>query len=461
MRNGETRLTTPDRSVRVHDDADLRLPRPPGVFRRFWSRHPLFSDLLIAFFALLLSLGSATATRTYTGEGSGLAPGQIVGTIAVGVLILAACGSLLLRRRMPLLPFTIAVALQAVTADPAGHTAGATAGVTLLVATYSLAVYRSTRLCAIAAAIATALAAAGAALLALVADPTPAYVLGAAGATAVNTGLTVLVAALVGANVGNRRRYLQAVLDRSRQLLVERDQQAELAAAAERERIAREMHDIVSHSLTVIVALAEGANATADHGRAHVAMQAAATTARTALTEMRAMLGVLREGGPSAPLAPAEAVAPTDLVAAAQGAGFPVTLTTAGPPVQQPSVRYAVGRIVQEALTNSMRHAPEATRIQVRVETHDDHVRVTVANDGVAHTSGGAGSGGFGIRGLLERARHVGGTLTSGPDGEGCWLLQAELPLTAEGPAANPVDDRTGPDGDSDENSPTVSEEPA
>ena len=103
-----------------------------------------------------------------------------------------------------------------------------------------------------------------------------------------------LIGTLIGVNVGGRKRYIAAVIDRSRQLLVERDQQAQLAAAAERARIAREMHDIVSHSLTVIVALSEGAAATADPEQARAASTASATTARAALAEMRSMLGVLR-----------------------------------------------------------------------------------------------------------------------------------------------------------------------
>ncbi|WP_417562682.1 sensor histidine kinase [Microbacterium sp.] len=412
-------------SAAVQDDADLRLPRPPGVIRRFWARHPLFADILIALLCLLLSIGGATTVAgSRPGTSTMIAELGIAGTILVGALILAACATLLLRRRMPLLPFALAVTLQLVSLDAAG----AAAGVLLLVTTYSLAVYGSNRLCAIGAIAATALAAVVAALTAVFTDPV--NVLTAVSGATVNTATLVLLAAMVGVNVGNRKRYMRAVLDRSRQLLVERDQQAELAAAAERERIAREMHDIVSHSLTVIVALSEGATATADHEHARHAMQAAAATARTALTEMRAMLGVLREGDPAVPLAPAVAAAPADIVAAAQAAGFPVTLTTLGRPVQQPSVSYAVGRIVQEGLTNAMRHAPHAHRIQVRIDSGDDRVVVTVTNDGVPAAAGSADTGGFGVRGLVERARHVGGTLVSGPDGAGCWLLRAELPVT-------------------------------
>mgnify|MGYP001028181993 CR=1 FL=1 len=413
--------TSSGRSARVPDDAGLRLPRPPGVIRRFWARHPLFADILIAVLCLLLSLGGAAARSSGSGAASGVPlTASWVVDVVIAVLIVAGCAAVPFRRRVPLLPFTLAVALQLTTiAVPHG------AAVPLLVVTtYSLAVYGSNRLCAIAATGATVLVVACTALALVAAHPSIA--LPTTLNTLFNTGFSVLLGALVGVNVGNRRRYLQAVLDRSRQLLVERDQQAELAAAAERERIAREMHDIVSHSLTVIVALAEGAAATADPERARHAVQAAASTARTALTEMRAMLGVLRSDDPAAPLTPMQAVAPEDVVAAAQRAGFPVVLSRTGVPVEQPSIRYAVGRIVQEGLTNAMRHAPAAHSIRVHLVTAGDRIVVTVANDGVTAT---ASAGGFGIRGLVERARHVGGTLTSAADGDGRWLLRAELPL--------------------------------
>ena len=135
----------------------------------------------------------------------------------------------------------------------------------------------------------------------------------------------LLLGALVGINVGNRRRYLSALIDRSRQLLVERDQQAELAAASERARIAREMHDIVSHSLTVIVALAEGANATADPARSREASRAVAATAREALSEMRMMLGVLRaaDAASDAPLGPLLDASLHDVIEAARRGRLP------------------------------------------------------------------------------------------------------------------------------------------
>ena len=402
---------SPEGEVRVPADADLALPRPPGVIRRFWARHPLLSDILIALLCLVLSFAGASVGAVQAAWGLSL---------AILLLVLAGSTALVFRRRMPLLAFALAIALQ-LTLPFAPHGGAAPL---LVVSTYSLAVYGSTRRCTTAGIGGTLLVTLVAGIVAGVTHTDSA--LGETLNTFFTTGLSVLLGALVGVNVGNRKRYLNAVLDRSRQLAVERDQQAELAAAAERERIAREMHDIVSHSLTVIVALAEGAGATPDPERARTAMTAAATTARSALTDMRAMLGVLRSDDPDAPLAPLQALSPADVVASAQEAGMPVTLTTAGPADLPPATAYAVGRIVQEGLTNAMRHAPTARGIRVRIDTTAARVRVTVANDGVTGTPK---TGGFGVRGLQERARHAGGTLASAPDGPGRWMLRAELPL--------------------------------
>lgn len=402
--------------VRIPEDADLRLPRPPGLVRRFWARHPLLVDILVTLLSLVLALAGAAAGASAGGE-----PWPV--GLMIILLTIATCGALLVRRRLPMLGFVLAIVLQ-LTSIAVPHGASIAP---LVLTTYALAVYGSTRLCTIAAMSGTGVVVATSIVALGIANP--AIALGATVNTFFNTALAVLFGALVGVNVGNRKRYLDAVIARSRQLLVERDQQAELAAAAERERIAREMHDIVSHSLTVIVALSEGASATTDTDRAQQAMHAAATTARGALTEMRAMLGVLRSEDPAAPLAPMAAIVPAEVVAAAQRAGFPVTLTTTGPALSQPPVAYAVGRIVQEGLTNALRHAPAARDIRVRIDVSEDRVRVSVANDGVRPAP--ASAPGYGIRGLQERARHVGGELESGPDGTACWMLRAELPLDA------------------------------
>lgn len=409
----------PSPRSRSASEEELRLPRPPGVIRQFWARHPRVTDILIAVVCFTLSVIPATtfSSGSVTGDGVAVtttpapAPTALVTTVVIVASVL-----LVWRRRIPVAAHVaaLAVASSYLTIPlPVG-------GPLLLVTTYSLAVYRSSR----ASWLGYGVGVGSLAVLSLSLAIGGAISANIAWNAIVSQSIMGLIGALVGVNVGNRKRYLEAVIARSRQLLVERDQQAELAAAAERARIAREMHDIVSHSLTVVVALSEGAAATPDSERARGAMEAAADTARSALSEMRAMLGVLREDV-EAPLAPTEPVTPEATVSAAQRAGYPATLAVTGPREVSQPVRYAIGRIVQEGLTNAMRHAPTATEIAARIEYTDAEVIVSVRNDGVRTATG---SGGFGLRGLRERAAHVGGTLASGPAGSGRWLLTATLP---------------------------------
>nr|WP_201471421.1 histidine kinase [Microbacterium hydrocarbonoxydans] len=404
------------RSTSVREDEGLRLPRPPGVLRRFWARHPVLADVLIALVCLLLSLVPA-----------GVITRDLPMPLAIGVGILvpasvvAACATLMWRRTRPFVPFLASFALEAgfmFALTPLGSPL-------LLVTCYSLAVYRSSR---------AAWTSFGVALGTLAAFGGVLTIFGVitfqiAANAVISTLVLGLIGTLIGVNVGGRKRYLTAVIDRSRQLLVERDQQAQLAAAEERARIAREMHDIVSHSLTVIVALSEGAAATPDRDQARAAASSAAETARSALTEMRAMLGVLRADDSPLPLSPLAPTPPHETVEHAQRAGFPVTLSVSGGESLSPAVSHAIGRIVQEGVTNAMRHAPAATSIAVRLTYTNDAVTVEVINDGVR---GAVGTAGFGLRGLAERAAHAGGTFVSEPFDDGRrWKLRAELPVAA------------------------------
>jgi signal transduction histidine kinase len=412
---------TRGRSDSIREDEELRLPRAPGLFRRFWVRHPLLADVLLAVLCLFLSLTPAAPI----GDPSFPEPTYIAINIASLVMVVIGCSTLLWRRSAPLGPFAAAVILGTV-----GLFTGLSGGIVLLlVACYGLAVYRSSRTAWICYGIGAAWFLCLTGLLMLTGAATRQVGLD----TALNYVALGLIGTLVGVNVGGRKRYLSAVIDRSRQLLTERDQQAQLAAASERARIAREMHDIVSHSLTVIVALSEGAAATPDREQARKAATSAADTARSALTEMRSMLGVLRDDDSPLPLAPMQPAPPRDTVEAAQRAGYPATLTVTGHAEVSPAVAHAIGRIVQEGVTNAMRHAPTAEAISVRLDYTPDTVTIEIVNDGV---SGEAGAGGFGVRGLSERAAHVHGSVRSAPADGGRWVLQAVLPTTGTAPAA-------------------------
>jgi signal transduction histidine kinase len=247
------------------------------------------------------------------------------------------------------------------------------------------------------------------------------------------TGLLILslVAIAVGTGTRNRRLHVAALVDRANALAVERGQQAQLAAAAERARIAREMHDVVAHSLSVMIALADGAAAAVP--RSPASAQAAITqvseTGRAALTDMRRVLGVLRDDDASYGPPPGG----TDLAALVEGyrrAGLPVHLTVAGlslPP--DTGLQLAVYRIVQEALTNALRHTRGTGRVDARVAHADGRVEIEVVDDGgVAHPGGPPptpGSG-RGIIGMRERAAIYGGTVEAGPSGSG-WRVRTAL----------------------------------
>lgn len=427
-------MNSRSRSTAVREDDELRLPRPPGIIRRFWARHPVAADVIIAVVCLLLAIAPATVFTTYEpAPGGGLTivdPPPLVTSITIAVLVIAACALLLRRRQWPVVVFIAAYAVAVAylfLLEPAG-------GPLIVVASYTLAVYRSAR----AAWTGLGIGIGTLTLISFLLERTGTITLQMALNGIAGQLTLALIGTLIGVNIGGRKRYIEAVIDRSRQLLTERDQQAQIAAATERARIAREMHDIVSHSLTVIVALSEGAAATADQDRARDAATAAAATARGALTEMRSMLGVLRDPDSDLPLAPSAPVPPHVTVAAAQNAGYPVTLSVTGEATASPNVAYAIGRIVQEGLTNAMRHAPRASKITVRIDYSADPIVVEVHNDGA---TGAIGTSGFGLRGLSERAAHVNGSLHSGPAGEGRWMLRAELPAAPESPPSPSSED--------------------
>ncbi|MFV0373129.1 sensor histidine kinase [Microbacterium sp.] len=392
------------------DEDDLPLPGAPGTFRRFWSRHPTLLDSLIAGFCLVSTL-TPLLLAGVAGDEPPLVP---------ALALLVSCAALCWRRRWPLAVFVLA----AVAATISILAESGTTVFLLPFSVYAVVLYRSTRAGVIAlAAVTVALVLAGVVVATTTTETFGASVSTVSVATEV---LTTTIGALIGINVRNRKRYVEALIDRSRRLLVERDQEGRLATSAERSRIAREMHDIVSHSLTVMVALAEGAAATRDPERARAAIEQVAGAGRSAMRDMRGMLGVLRDEG-SAPLAPVDHDAIGDAVQRARRAGFPVTLTWLGAENLPRAVHLAIVRIVQEGVTNAMRHAPHTTGIEVRIGRSSRAVDVTVVNDGV---HGPVGRDGYGVRGVRERVEHVGGTIEVGPMPPSGWRVHAVLPLS-------------------------------
>lgn len=426
---------TPDRPVPAVG-GELRLPKPPGVIRQFWARHPRLTDSILA---ALYVVPTFIATMVIASDSP--AP-PLVATL-LQVLGIAGGGAavLLFRRSRPWLLTGIAwfVCLMV---SPFGMSDG----FPILYALYALGVYRSTKAAWIGFGGSVAVTTLSAYLEAWVA-PSP---FGGPVATSSQYAAVMLIVTLIGVTVGNRRRYLLALIARAHDLARERDQQAQLAAAAERARIARELHDIVSHGLTVMVTLADGSAATAarDPERAAEAMRSVAETGRSALGEMRRMLGVLREPeGTPAELAPQPGLAAIpELVEGFREAGMPVRLTTSGVPEADPAVGLAVYRLVQEGLTNALRHATGAPHVDVRLEHRPGEVDVVVEDDaparqGDAPATRGAGRG---LAGLRERVALYGGSLDAGPRGGRGWRLRATIPVEATGtPAGDDHSERT------------------
>jgi signal transduction histidine kinase len=247
-------------------------------------------------------------------------------------------------------------------------------------------------------------------------------------------------AALLGRNRRARHALLAQLRDRAETAERERDQQARIAVAEERTRIAREVHDVVSHSISVMTALADGAGyalrtgAEAGQSQAREAVAAIATTGRGAIAEMHRLLGVLRSDGedadPSREPAPGLADLPA-LVEEVRAAGLPTTLVVTGRPVTlSPTAQLAVYRLLQEALTNTRKHAPDARQAEVTLAWSDAGLAVRVRDDGPA-TAPSSDRVGQGLIGMRERLGTHGGTVRAGRDASGGWLVEAFLPVPA------------------------------
>ncbi|MEU7718021.1 sensor histidine kinase [Streptomyces tibetensis] len=248
--------------------------------------------------------------------------------------------------------------------------------------------------------------------------------------------MSVTVAVLIGVTVRTRRNYTEALEDRARRLETERDQQAQLATAAERARIAREMHDIIGHNLSVITGLADGGRYAAAKSpeRAAQALDAIAGTSRQALTELRRLLDVLREQETNQPdLSPQPGLTDLDrLIDGVRSAGLPVSITTLGVPDLPAGRQLTVYRVIQEALTNTLKHGgPDATATIELSYEEKASVTVTITDTGHGPATGpGPDRGGRGLPGMRERTALYGGTLEAGPRPrpEQGWRVRLHLP---------------------------------
>jgi signal transduction histidine kinase len=242
--------------------------------------------------------------------------------------------------------------------------------------------------------------------------------------------LSTSTAWLVGNNVRTHRAYTHELEAKAERLERERRAEAERAVADERLRLARELHDVAAHHVSVIALHAEaGQSLLPDNPeRADQSLAIIGQVARTTLTELRRVVGVLRDEG-TAPLAPQPGLDQLPaLVRDVERAGLPVTLTVSGTPGPiSRTLDTSAYRIVQEALTNVLRHAGPATA-QVTVTYEPDAVAVEVLDDGAGPPNGHGRHAGHGLAGMRERAAMFGGTLTAAARPDRGFAVSARLP---------------------------------
>nr|WP_203620669.1 sensor histidine kinase [Streptomyces anulatus] len=253
-----------------------------------------------------------------------------------------------------------------------------------------------------------------------------------------------VLAWVLGDSLRTRRAYFDQLEERAARLEREREAQSKVAVAAERARIARELHDVVAHNVSVMVVQADGAAYVMDAApdQAKQALETISSTGRQALAEMRRLLGVLRTGdapesGEYVPQPDVEQI--EDLVAQVRQTGLAVDFKVEGTPRPLPSgVELTAYRVVQEALTNTRKHGGPDAGASVRLVYFDDGLGLLIEDDGrgAAHElyeDGGADGAGHGMIGMRERVGMVGGTLDAGPRPGGGFRISALLPLKPPG----------------------------
>ena len=245
---------------------------------------------------------------------------------------------------------------------------------------------------------------------------------------------SVVLAAIwiLGKVVGTRGRRIVELGSHAERLERDREEEARAAVAEERRRLARELHDIVAHSVSVIAVQAEAGESlvSRDPARAEESFRAIQQASRQALVELRRLLGLLRAetAGPALDPQPRLAQLPA-LLEQLRGAGLPVELTVEGQVHQlPPSVDLSAYRILQEALTNALKHAGSASAT-VCVRYRSDEVELEVADDG-SGPAGSSNGGGHGLVGIRERVALYGGRFEAGPIDGGGFRVRARLPLT-------------------------------
>jgi signal transduction histidine kinase len=381
-------------------------------------RHPWWTDSLLALVLTFFSVTSAVVSRTHDGH-----PVDVLEV----VLLPFTTAPIALRRYRPRAVLAITVSAGAVILI---FTSQAQFPVGVLVALYTVA-SRCERPVAIRAAEWVALPIALGVVVSTGAHP----------GRAIPELAVFAIAWVIGDNIRTRRAYLTELEARAERLEREREEKAERAVIDERARIARELHDVIAHNVSVMVVQASAGEELFDTNpeRARESLSAVASTGRAALAELRRLLGVIRaeeerEGG--AAYAPQPGIEYIDeLVRQVRETGLWVELSVLGRPRELPEgVGLCAYRIVQEALTNTLKHA-DASRAEVSVRYVDDALELQVLDDGhgggvTPAGNGGGEAGGHGLIGMRERVALFGGELTArSRGGERGYEVRARLPL--------------------------------
>jgi signal transduction histidine kinase len=387
---------------------------------------PLLADGLVALVAAGLALAQLQESSIPHDRG---------GALNVAFVLLQTL-PLVVRRRLPFTVFAVGAGSMAVQ-GALGFYSPTFAFLALNVALYSLAAYGERRLAILGVMVWTGLLSVH--LAWFVATTWP-HVAIADLYDLFNDWVLLAAAWVLGQGVRQRRAHAVELEERAARLAREREEQARQAAIQERLRIARELHDVVAHSLSVIGIQAGAARLVLDAeptpARAREAVATIEATANRAMGEMRRALGILRDteqaGAALAPLPGLDRL--PALLDQVRAAGLAVDLTITGTPRPlATSIDLSLYRIAQEALTNALKHA-RATHAEVVVGYAAHDVTVEVTDDGRGSPSPTGGSGGAGTIGMQERVALFGGELRVGPRPQGGYAVRACLPISAEGP---------------------------
>ena len=390
-------------------------------------RHPSLVDGVLAFVLVLIGTGSVLSS-------SG---GWVTLPFSVAIVV-----PVVFRRKHPVGAFAVATAIgaaQVLTAGPSG------ADLAIVVLLYTLAAYRPRSISVTGLVICLFGSVVGVTRW----TPTRLSLFHTIVIGSILFAGPVLIAWVVGDSMRYRRGYYAALEDRAARLERERDAQAQIAAAAERARIARELHDVVAHNVSVMVVQADGASYALDSDpeKARQALAAIAGTGRQALAEMRRLLGVLRSDDGETGLAPQPGIGQlAELLQQTRAAGLAVAFTVEGVPGPLPGgVALAAYRIVQESLTNTRKHGGPSASARVTLRYCEDVLVLSIADDGRGAAAAADGAG-HGMTGMRERVALYGGTLRAGPRPGGGYQVTARLPMTP-GRTVSTGEPRGRPDG--------------